>query len=90
MALVAGKTVSASGTGNTNHITLPKGDHTILVTAGAWGGAKLQIGDGTNFVDHTTFAANGYANVPGGMSYRLNVTSYAASVITLAAYPTNG
>ena len=84
-------TVVATGTGNSEHITLPGGDHLLMVTASAWGTTFLQVGNGTSFVDakddngdKISFTEDDSVVAKGGLSYRLRTTSFSAD-ITLAA-----
>lgn len=86
----------ATADGATNYITLPPGVFTAQISADTWDGASatLQEGSAGDFVDcddpyntgnALTRTANGkLITIQGGLSYRLNVSSYGASTSGLA------
>jgi len=84
--------VTTSGTGASDYMTLPRGEYVLLfVWAGSAGDADLQVGNGTNFND--AYDVNGVVNitsdyavkVPGGMCYQVDVTTH-TSALTITAH----
>lgn len=91
MAQASGNTVTTTGTGESDHIVLSPGEHVLIITASSWGDADLQVGVGSTFVDARDSAgvvnltANRAVIVPGGVAYRLDVTTH-SSAITMTAH----
>ena len=91
MPQAAGKSTTVSSATQSDFIFLEPGEWVLMVTAGGWGAAALQIGDGATFMNaqdssgDISFSANKSIVVAGGMCYRLNVTSY-SQPITLSAF----
>lgn len=89
-------TVIATATGNSTSIDLPNEPHVLRFTSGGAFVLDLQEGDGSSFgnayYDATTkvtidsSAGPQSVRVPGGLSYRMNVTTY-NSAITMKAIP---
>ena len=95
MAAATGNTVTTTGTGGSDHLTLGAGDYVLTITwAGSAGDADLQCsGDGTTFIDVldapngnvVNYTAAGAVRVSGGMRYRLDVTTH-TSAATMTAH----
>jgi hypothetical protein len=95
MAAAAGNTVTTTGTGASDHLTLGQGEHVLTIAwAGSAGDADLQVsGDGTTFIDVldapngsvVNYTANGAVRVAGGMRYRLDVNTH-TSAATMTAH----
>lgn len=84
--------VTATSTGTTSAIQLPASrSWAVQVTSGTWGAAKIETSadGGTNWVTLRTFddsadialTANRTYVIPGGLSVRLNVSSYTAAIV---------
>ena len=81
--------ITATATGQSDHINLPPGEHTLFITGGGTYAGTLQVGNGTAFNDayiNTSAAdfadtANNSFVVTGGC-YRLQVDTYGSSAIT--------
>lgn len=89
--------ITATTTGTTSGIQLPSGSAWALqITSGTWGAATIEqsADGGTNWVTvrnyddsaNISLTANRVYVVRGGLSYRLNVSSYSAA-ITMVAQP---
>ena len=84
--------ITATATGASDWITLPPGEHTLLIDGGGTYAGTLQIGrsDGTGMRDSyvndaaADFGSTGNNSfvVPGG-SYQMQVDTYGSSAITL-------
>jgi hypothetical protein len=81
--------ITREATGQSDHIDLPPGEHTLFITGGGTYAGTLLIGNGTTFndcyigdaaADFGTTGNNSFV-VPGG-SYCLQVDTYGSSAIT--------
>lgn len=85
------ESVTKSSAGYSESIEVPPGKYAVQVSASAWGSTvNVEVGDGTNFSSGWymskgthLIAANTTLLLPGGSHYRLNVTNYGGSPITL-------
>jgi hypothetical protein len=88
-------TATATATGVSQSISLPPGEFVLQFASGGAFALDLQVGDGTTFADAyydpTTKATIDSSSGPqsvkvvGGMSYRMDVTTY-NSAITMEAH----
>jgi hypothetical protein len=81
--------ITIAATGQSDHIDLPPGEHTLFITGGGTYAGTLQIGNGTTFNDaYIGDAAADFSNtsnnsfVVNGGSYALQVDTYGSSAIT--------
>jgi hypothetical protein len=91
--------VVATATGVSAAESLPSGEYVLQFSSAGAFALDIQVGDGTTFsdlyYDATTQATIDSStgpqcvSVPGGMSYRMDVTTY-NSAITMTAKLTNG
>lgn len=93
MAEASGYTVTTTGTGGSDHISLPPGgDYVMTVTwAGSAGDADLQCSsDASSWIDVTdssgvvNITAAKAVRVAGGLKYRLDVNTHTSAATMVA------
>lgn len=84
------RSITISASGNSNGLTVPIGDCWLFIKAASWGSATLQVSpdDSSGSFedakdengDAIVITSNWQYPMAGGVTYRLNVTSYSAPI----------